>query len=468
MINREFSVFTQSPKPWIEVYRVSGSGESSRINLVMTIGMGRGNSNLISYSFSRNVNSLYGDFEIQVKEDYTQPLIMDSVKPLDIVYIYENDTNDIAFMGIVQNISFGATADAFNKSVVISGASIGILFEMMKISTDATSMAFFVNNSSNKDILNKLNNLLQQNVEAGGIGMSFSDAFNVVYEEFIGVLANPQNSRISANGIYDIIRLVFGEPQKFFKSNNLKFNYQIAKNLFSSDEVNIYSYFKDLLPEQVYEFYETVENNKPVLITREKPFDVKVWNNLKKKVIMLNPALITDYTFTKSDNDVHTCFMAMVEGTSLSSDFYKIINSTAQGTACFESDIEKIKKYGYRPLIVNFIGYSNSVKSSEESSYLNKTFIGLSQRLKEWYSRIDEMYSGDVTMIYNPQNKVNIGNLVELCGATFYVSGEKHSWSYGDAQTVSYTLERGGNYSETGFNPVLNISSAFAELLKRD
>lgn len=469
--NREFSVFSQSSKPHVKFFRLSGNGKNAKLMPVIDLGFGQYNEHLNSYSFSRNVNSLYGEFEIQAKEDYARSInILDSVKPLDIVYFYENG-KDVAFIGIVQTVSFGATAGAFNKSVIISGASIGILFEMLKISTDATSMAFFIKDSANKNVLDTLADVLQTNVKNGGQGMSFEQAFSAVYKEFISVLVDEKNSRIAANGIYDIIKACFGEPSEFIKVfGKLNFNYQISKTLFSSDEVNIYSYFKDLLPEQAYEFYEDVYDGKPVLIAREKPFDTADWNKLKENIVKLNPALVTDYTVSKSDKDVHTCFFAMAEGTNLSNDFYKIISATEQGSSCFESNLDKIKMYGYRPLIVNFIGYANAASDGKnEASYLIQTFQNLSKRLKEWYSRIDEMYSGDVTMVADHSSKaVKIGGLVELCRTTFYVTGEKHSWSYGDSPTVNYTLERGGNYTEKGFNPVKDISGAFAELLERD
>lgn len=474
MLNEGLKIYSQSPMPHAEFYRINKTLAETVAQPVACIGFADkinfqySSKNLLSYSFSRNVNSLYGEFEIQVREDYTEPkCVLDMVKPLDIVQIYENK-NEIAFMGIVQNVSFGATAGAFNKSVVISGASIGILFEMFNFSTDVTSMSFFIKDSANKDLIENLSSVVQSNIKNGGKGMSFTQAFEQVYKKFVEIATDDKYSRIGANGIYDIIKFYFGEPSQFIRANELNFNYQIEKNLFDSDEVNVYSYFKGLLPEQVYEFYETIDKNNPVISAREKPFDSGVWDSLK--MTKLDPALVTDYTITKSNKEVYTCFFAVLEGTSLSSDFYKIIGASERGNSCFESYLEKIKKYGYRPLTVNFIGYAKEAgKNDGETSYLQTTFKELSKRLKEWYSRLDEMYTGDVTIVLDENTAaVKIGELVELCGCTFYVTGEKHNWSYGDSPTVNYSLERGGKYTADGFSPMTNISKAFSELLEKE
>lgn len=451
----DFFVWNHSPMPCIKFFHFENENETE----IVSIGYDSGT--LLSYNFSKDIHNLYGDFEIRFKEDYDGDIIMDKIQPLDIVKIYEKP-NELSFIGIVQTVSFGATAGAFNKSVSVSGASIGILFEMFNFSTDSTSLSFFTKNSGNLEILDSLTSLLQKNVENGGQGISFSDGFQVVYNKFVEITSTPLYARIAANGINDMIKYYFGVPENFIKSQ-INFNYQITKSLFNSESVNLYDYFKSLLPDIVYEFYEDIQNNKPVLVVREHPFD-----NVSD-VKELQPSFITDYTFTRSDKEIYTSFYAMLEGSSLSKDFYKIISTTEGGSAVFQANEEKTKKYGYKPLITSFAGYAfQASKSENESNYLNNTFVELSKKIKKWYENSDEMFCGDVTICkVDEKNPLKIGEYTGLCGGTFYVTSEKHSWSYGNSIMVNYTLERGGTYSaDAAFKPLKNVSKAFSELLK--
>lgn len=463
--DNKYKIYSQTSRPYVLFSRInSDTGESYDI---YEIGRKENSqTQLLSYSFSRSVNSLYGEFEIQIKDN---DRLIDKLNPLDVVYIYEKK-DKVSFIGIIKTLSLGATAGAYNKSVYISGVSVGALFEMMNLSTDATSLSFFINSPKNQEVTDTLTLILQNNIKEGKQGLSFKEAFNTVYNKFVEVMTNKTYAKIAASGIYSIIKNIFGEPSTFLKSDNLSFYYQIVKNLYDTNEINIYSYFKSLLPEEIYELYETIENGKPYLIARRHPFSKSDWQTLEKNKIVLDPALITDYTLSRSCENVYTSFFAMIEGSSLSTDFYKIISSSESGNASFTYDLDKTKKYGYRPLISAFNEYAKPEITKAEKDYLNKVFKDLSNELKDWYSKLDEMYTGDVTIILNQNDKntVSIGNLVQLCSGTFYVTQEKHNWNYESPITINYTLERGGNYINGTFSKLQNISARFSELLEKE
>lgn len=464
-------VIAQSVTPEIKFYRGIGSNTVSAGSNYYTFSNDYNPNKAIlqSYNFSRSINNLDGSFQVQIKESVTSSdnLFMDLVKPLDIVKIGETKDR-IDFIGVVTAVSFGATAANNSKYLNVSGYSVEYLFNVFNISLDVTNMAYINNDRFNNEIITQLSK------NQGEGALSIESALTTIYKYFVDMAKEYKG--VSNIVMADLLDKEFGTAfsDKFNigylnntkKQNDNNFYLPISSNIITGNTVNFMTYIKNLLPSPVYEIFSTInKNGKPKIIIRKIPFSNKDFAALKNTNIP--PELVTDYTFTKNCENVYTAFFSYVEGSVKSADFYQKINATDQGYATARNE-DKIHIYGYKPLTVNFIGFKNqSTDSGEEKVNQDITvkFNELDEDLKKWFGKLDEMYNGDVTIVNIISNdNPKIGETVTLCGGTFYVTEENHTWRFGSAGTINYKFERGGKYVDGEFHELTGISKPYSEL----
>jgi hypothetical protein len=160
--------------------------------------------------------------------------------------------------------------------------------------------------------------------------------------------------------------------------------------------------------------------------------------------------------------------MPYIEGSSQSPDFYMNL-STAEGVKekgynCALRSEEKSKLYGYQLLTCSFVGYNSNPATNEATVDYSKLRT-LAEEMKKWFENLDEMYTGDLTIINIPSERnAKIGEWLSFANGLFYVVSEKHSWNYGDNPTINYQVIRGGNYTGGTFKPLRKLSSVYKEL----
>jgi hypothetical protein len=74
-------------------------------------------------------------------------------------------------------------------------------------------------------------------------------------------------------------------------------------------------------------------------------------------------------------------------------------------------------------------------------------------RTEYWFSRLDEMYSGTITLVTNFKDKTKnpkAGYCVSFLGGEFYVEKSEHSWNYGKTPVNRLTVSRGMVYDLNG------------------
>ena len=100
---------------------------------------------------------------------------------------------------------------------------------------------------------------------------------------------------------------------------------------------------------------------------------------------------------------------------------------------------------------VTFKGYEKDKTDNSIAHTMSK----YSQRLKNWFSHLDEMYMGSITIVNDFNNKENkklkAGNRVKFLGGEFYIRGVEHSWDYGGNPIISLQIIRGGIYKDGNF-----------------
>jgi hypothetical protein len=178
------------------------------------------------------------------------------------------------------------------------------------------------------------------------------------------------------------------------------------------------------------------------------------WTDLK--ILDIDPLRLTSYDIEQSNEEVYTAYYSYLEGSVLSQEAYVTISQLSKAgdqTLCV--DMGKLALYGYRPLEVNFRGYSRRDPStgSDDNSNVLDSFRALNERLKEWFRNLDLMYSGSITIctdFVNPNRNPRAGERIGFLGGEFYVRGVQHAWAYGGTPTITCTLNRGAKYSESG------------------
>ena len=201
--------------------------------------------------------------------------------------------------------------------------------------------------------------------------------------------------------------------------------------------------------------------NKPKLGVRKVPFD-----NPESKY-KIKPVYLTDFTLTRSCEEVYTAFMPYIEGSSMSADFYMNLTAAESGKEngynAALSNQEKVSIYGYQLLTCSFVGYNQNPKTGEEGID-NDLMKDLTERLNKWFGNLDEMYSGDFTIVNVVNEKhAHIGEWIGFADGIFYITNESHTWNYGDNPTINYQVIRGGEYVNNTFKPLKRLSAAYKE-----
>ena len=466
---------SQSPQTTIQCYHsiVNGAAVKQLYQEFTPSSLNFSGKNLQSYNFERSIENFGGSFSFTVKEDIekinnpnVETLFMDKVQPLDIIVISESGSeNSIDFIGVVTTISIGGVASNLNKVITVSGKSIEWLFLFYNINADIGAV-IFQNNEANKAFITDLA------TKGGNDGYAMKDIVQSSINAFrdrTAIRKTGNSAREASNYLIgEVIDYWFGDD--YINASSDKFLYPISSNLFDSGKINVIDYIKKLLPPPVYEiFCEINDKNKPVLTFREVPFSNPTTD------YKIDANILTDFTQTRNCEEVYTAFLPYVEGSSQSPEFYlnlaKGQNLTKKGYNTAEKDLDKAKIYGYQLLTCSFCGYNSDEDSAKKSLDNIKSLSG---KMKEWFSNMDEMYSGDLTIV-NLTNETNIntsvkktrnarmGEWVSFAGGLFYITSEKHNWMFGDNPTINYQVIRGGDYSSGSFKPLKRISASYRE-----
>ena len=456
-------VVTQAPQPTIKCYHSVNTYDSKqfatkRLYQEFTpTSLYTAGKNLQSYSFENSVNNFGGSFSFTIKEDipgYIQTnAFMDEVQPLDIIVISETgDGQTIDFIGVVTKVSVGGISSNLTKSVTVSGRSIEWLFTYYNINTDMKACIF-----SNEAANNTFKVDLAKN--DGQSGVSIKDIVIASFKMFES--QTKEHNAVSNTVIGEIIKLWYGDDySQFIEASNDVFAYPISSNMFESGNINVIDYIKKLLPSPLYEIYGYIDiTNKPKLMVRLVPYDNP------KSDYRINPVQLTDFTLTKSCEEVYTAFMPYIEGSSMSPDFYmnvaKAEGITEKGYDYALSNQNKVNLFGYQLLTCSFVGYNaDATNQSIDKEKLKK----LAENMKNWFGNLEEMYSGDFTIVNIPSpGNVRIGNWINFAEGLFYINTANHTWNYGDNPMINYQVSRGGRWINGNFKSLDKLSVVYRE-----
>lgn len=437
-------MYVQTPYVELQLYRFNEKDLEQYESLTP-----ENNSGLISYNFEKNIHNLSGEFSLSLKDTNKY---FSEIKTLDMVKILEG--GKLVFCGVVESVTFSKSATQGNM-VVVKGKEICHLLEMFFISYDLSSM-IFLNNNEKADVQNIEFKLAVNN---GTKPALIKDSLKTVYNDFSNAAANSEKYGMGFIKAY-IDRYL--EDDFFVCEDTLKFDYPISTNLFQEgSEVSFIDFIRNLLHSSVYEIFGIIDEKEMSKIkVRQVPFDKESWKKLQTKAITIDTDFLTSYSLRKSCEEVYTTFISYLNNSPESSETNQRAMSLENKPHVIVNE-HKFKRYGYKPLKVNFVGFNNNCSSPEtseeyenqikEQSDLVSNLELLNKDLNEWYSKLDEMLTGSISLVNQWKDFIQVGEVIKFNDNYFYVTSVSHNWKYGSNGTITLTVDRGGRYKDGVF-----------------
>ena len=444
----------QSPTPEIRIYRYKLNLKKVEWQFTLSCKQEKDNYPcLLSYSFSESVGDLIGQFSFTIAGGNNN--LFDKILPLDIVEIYE-EPNQPVFVGVVsaKSISCSMSGGRINRNISVTGKSISSLIAEFQLILDFKFLASGNRAKDagvlNQEVIDALASLQKTS------GLSIAEYLKKTWElylKFTGITDSNGNGKagLSNIAVYNIITQFMGND--FFEVGRTeKIPMPIANTFFNQNVNTALQMWQCILAPPVYEIFSRVNDKGATrIVVREAPFDAEAWDALPIKTI--NTGLLTNYTLHRSNDEIYTVYLAYLEGSQLNADQYIIIDvadTASKNESAMVLDESKFNLYGLRMCQVNFRGYD---VSKDKDNAVRKTMHKYSKRLKAWFSRLDQMYMGNINMINNfaESKKIRCGERVKFLGGEFYVRVVGHSWTYGGTPTISLQVSRGAEYSKGNF-----------------
>lgn len=460
---KQYSLVSQATCPKIEIRHYDGNSLKTAVLISGSSSVSRSCINidtLQSYSFSRGIDDTAGSFTLRLKDRTVDGAnVFDSIENFDIVEITEsvNRKNSAKpdFVGVIHSVKISSSIGSdgkVRKEISVSGKSAISLFSDCFMNLGKVGTSLYSTSAANFKIKNTFTE-----VEKDSSGKIVYKAQNLrkivqnVWNDFKNYLSNYvlDVSSTSVLGIMDALGM-----SDFSYVEDLKHIMPISTDLYNAESVSFMDMIRKILPEGAYQIFSKDDVS---LAVKECPYSPESWKELGNgSEVSLN--FLTGYDFEKTDKEVYTVFMSLVEGSGIDGNYIANLQANENGLISVAYNKEKIRKYGYKPLTVSFMGYvqNRAVRICPD----RQIFEELNSKLKVWYENLDEMLAGRIKMVnaYEDAEKVpRIGEKIvfklfapKIQETSFYIKRETHSWSYGSSPMVEYSVERGAIYKSDG------------------
>jgi hypothetical protein len=303
------------------------------------------------------------------------------------------------------------------------------------------------------------------------------------FKEVSNTISENAGAEISNGKILDDIidnEEIIGADFIRIAGKDAKIQYPIGTPFYNQSNNYITDVWRNILPSPVYEIFTRFEEleGKPKIIARQVPFGdpasgYQDWLDLD--MYEISPTSLIGYDLDQSDEEVSTVFNSYVMGSPRSKEFYM---AQKEADETIQYDAAKCATYGYKLLTASFLGYDRSITEETTKEEIAEFLTTLNKKLKYWFSRLDEMYSGTITLITNFKKEKQEGGALRstnpkagcrlnFLGGQFYITKAEHSWNYGGTPVTRLTVSRGMVYDEqTGEmkKEIPNIGKSYGEL----
>jgi hypothetical protein len=454
-------VENQAPDPKLEIFK---PGNTEKITYSADLNAGA-YSKLLSYAFSEAADDLEGSFSFSVENDEVRQdgkTVFDIIPIRSVVKIYEGDLEKPVFVGIIRRRRMGAvmTSQGVKRTITFAGKSIISCVAEYAVSLDVRIQGV-------QDAVSKTKSLAEKLAHDG---VTIKEFMKASWEHFKEV---SETAGISTAGIAAIIDNFIGSFDEFVtvSGENQALFYNIATPFYNESNNFIADIWRHILPKPVYEISSYCGGGGPKIIARQVPFSGPDWKNLN--AYLISPVSLVSYDLNQSDEDVYTAFMSYVIGSARDRNFYMAVNNTGNDDIAVH-DRAKQKIYGFKPLEISFSGYDRQGNTrNKDADSLKEALKKLNELASYWYSRLDEMYSGTITIctdFNNPETNPRAGHRAKFMGGEFYIERADHAWNFGGAPTIRLSVSRGMVYGDDGkmkggeAGIIKNVGGRFREL----
>lgn len=460
---KQYSLVSQATCPKIEIKHYDGN---SLKTAVLISGLSSGSKSglnidtLQSYSFSRGIDDTEGSFTVRLKDRMSGGVnVFDSIENFDIVEITEsvNRKNGAKpdFVGVIHSVKISSSIGSdgkVRKEISVSGKSAISLFSGCFMNLGKVGTSLYSTAAANLKIKNTFTEVEKDS--SGKIvykAQTLRKIVQNVWNDFKTYLSS-YVSDVSTTSVLGIMNAL--GMSDFSSVEDLPHIMPVSTDLYNAESVSFMDMIRKIIPEGAYQIFSKDDVS---LTVKECPFSPEEWKGLGNgSDVNLN--LLTGYDFEKTDKEVYTVFMSLVEGSSIDGNYIANLQADENGLISVASNKEKIKKYGYKPLTVSFMGYVQN--RAVKTDFDRQTFEELNSKLKSWYDNLDEMLAGRIKMVNAYEDAENVPRIGEkivfslfapkIQETAFYIKSETHSWSYGASPMVEYSVERGAIYKSDG------------------
>jgi hypothetical protein len=428
------------------------------------------------------VDDLDGSFSFTVENediDREGTTVFDVIPIRSVIKIYEGDLEHPAFVGIIRrrHIGVSMTAQGVKRTITFSGKSVISLIAEYTVLLDIKIPGVAEAMIENQKLTHELQNV--KNV---------AEFLQISWEFFkkvsVNVNKNPrQKSSVANTEVAEILSKFAGKNligDIITVDEGLNVHYNIATIFFNAANNTLVDVWRNLLCKPVYEIFSYCDKEgKPKVMIRQVPYGCDNPKNgdwSKLDIYEISPVSLTAYELDQNDEEVYTFFASYIIGSVESREFYVAASHDNQKDQTIQWNEEKTAVYGFRPLQMNFMGYDRSGNTeNKDGADLPGTLEKINKQARYWYSRLDDMYAGTITICTDfnrPETNPRVGCRARFMGGEFYINKTDHAWNFGGTPTIKLTVSRGMRYDKEGIlhtgeaGIIPNVGGRYRELEK--
>jgi len=427
------------------------AGRMSRQGLNLT-------TSVFNYRFQKSIKNPQGSCQMTMLPQSIDTHILDIVKPLDVIRIYE--FGRLKFMGYVTRVSYSGTINKDGKpgrDAVISANQFGGLLL-------TAAMGFGLGTALGQDegpILNAAAQLSIDILKATADGVSFSEIVGLIYDSFITFIESIEATQNfvsyldeyldTSAGLSSVNTPLLPRQPEFFTGTEQQITFwQAAEQLIEKPFNELWI---DNGPRKVsIDSSEVSLPEKSCLVLRPTPFNGKktttgtlnLFDNLPS--IHIDKDHMLRFDLARGMDEVYTAY-------SVKSASFQPGEIARLLLGDMKVDEDRVGKYLFKPLITElfFTRMENEDGDSLEAQTADAQTVtqNAAETLLNWFSLNEDYLSGAITHMVpsDPDADPKIGDKITVYGIEgfFYVEGIAHTWQYQGPLKSSATVTRGYN-----------------------
>lgn len=420
---------------------------------------------VLNYRWQKSIKNPQGSCQLNVVPQIDDTNILDVIRPMDIVKIYE--FGQLKFIGFIQRVSYGGSIQGAqgqpSRNATITCQQFGGLFATATVGMGLGVALRSQSGKAEDDPFIKQAQKLQLAI-AGAVedGTSFAELAQLVIKSFQSYLTGigAKNFTRYVNQYFDASAGLSSKAKPLLpRSFSLYTGTEQSLTLWDVLDQLVERPFNELWvdsgPRKV-----AIDGNSVTLpekscaVFRPTPFNGTVssggagsaFDGIEEVEVPRNYLLA--FNLSRSMDEAYT-FYSVKEAAFQLSEIARLLNGLAV------VDPDRIGKYLFRPLITELFYTRTESLTDGKRELTNKKAEDAAkqgaQTLLNWFKHNDEFLSGAIThMVPDEQTGLTdprIGDklLVDGIDGFFYVEGVSHTWMYGGALKSDLSVTRGFN-----------------------